>query len=63
MAEFIDIEKAANEPLSGTQDGTTVRRHSLRELIEAKRFEQEQQAGKSKKLSIRLAKIRPGGAI
>jgi hypothetical protein len=63
MAEQNHIEKALNEPRSATGDGVSAQQHSLRERIEAEEYLAQKKARKGRKLPIRLAKIRPGGAI
>jgi hypothetical protein len=62
MAEVDPIETARNQPKSGTQDGTSFTAHSLSEQIEADRYLAEKTATSRRKLPIRYAKIKPGGA-
>lgn len=63
MTEIIDsIEENARSPRRVSGDEGAVETHSLRDQIEADKYLRERMAGSRKRLPVRLAKIKPGGA-
>lgn len=62
-----DVTDAIRENLTGPKsvatDGLSVNQHSLKDQLDALDRLKESDAGKSRKLPVRIAKIRPGGAL
>lgn len=56
------IEQTAQEPKSTTVDGTSTSTHSLRDLVEAAKFQKKQNARANGKLPIQMFRSRPGGS-
>lgn len=64
MADSTDnIHDAISQPKKASGDGQSMEMHSLPDQIAADRYVREQKAANSRKLPIRTAKIKPGGAI
>jgi hypothetical protein len=62
MADEIDIEQAASDPRSASDDAGSVQQHSLPDLIEADKYLKSKSASARKGLPIRMFKLRPPGA-
>lgn len=57
-----EIIESASSAQTVNVDGTTTTARSLKELIEADRYIADQNAAASRRLPVRVHKIKPGGA-
>jgi hypothetical protein len=57
------IAVAAAQDRTVTVDGTTTTAHSLREQIEADKYLRGLEAKRSRRLPLRIHRIKPGGAV
>jgi hypothetical protein len=57
------IRENAGGPKQVSTDGLTVSQHSLKDQIDALNHLREADISKSRKLPVRIARIRPGGAL
>lgn len=57
------IRENAAGPKQVSTDGLNVSQHSLKDQLDAIDRLKEDNLGKSRKLPVRIAKIRPGGAL
>ncbi len=57
------IEDAAKDPRRATVDGNTAEQHNLRDVIEADKYLARVSSAARNGLPIRMAKLRPPGAI
>lgn len=57
------IEENATGPKKASGDSGSVEQHSLKDQIEAAKFQASAKAARAKGLGIKLAKICPGGTV
>lgn len=57
----IDVKRHASRPKSVQNDEGRVETHSLKDVIEADRYERAKAAGRGRRVGIRLTRLRGGG--